>query len=287
MVILLDEIFAQPLSKKDIKIEQLLQHTAGVWDVANEPAPGCGEEDYVDCMLERDPDHQFTAGELVRQNAISENCYCEPGDCCKYSNTGYTLLGKIISRVYSFHANTKKTYSDFLLEHLVGGTTPYPLAMGFPYLGKDQTMPSPSVCGREITEDGDKIYCRDNLSGHVAEGNGLATMGQLNTFVRTLMRGENVLGPESVSLMQKDVSSWDPDYGLGCKKIQYLGYGHAGDTRGYHVVMAYNPETQVSIVSMLPLWDMRSRDNFAACQKILYYAAYAALSILGYPAGNW
>jgi D-alanyl-D-alanine carboxypeptidase len=121
----------------------------------------------------------------------------------------------------------------------------------------------------------------------VAEGNGLATIKQLNTFVRTLMRGENVLGADSVALMQNDTSSFNPDYGLGCKNIQYLGYGHSGAQRGYLSTMAYNPETQVSIVTMLPLWDSRSEENLIACQKTIYSAAYATLEILGYPAGKW
>lgn len=273
--------------KKEITIEQLLQHTAGVYDVASDPVPGCGGTDYVEWMLEQQPDYQFTAAELVRQDAIYQLSYFAPGTDYHYSNTGYTLLSEIISRVYSFHAKAPKTYSDFVMEHVVGPATPYPLAMAFPYLGTDQTMPSPSFCGKEITADGDKIYCRDNLSGYVAEGNGLATMEQLNTFVRTLMRGENVLGPESVALMQNDASSFNPDYGLGCHKYQYLGYGHAGDIRGYHAIMAYNPETQVSIVTLLPLWDTRSLDNFKACQITLYEAAYATLKILGYPAGTF
>jgi len=52
--------------KNEITIEQLLQHTAGVYDVANDPVPGCDGDDYVEWMLEQQPDHQFTAAELVR-----------------------------------------------------------------------------------------------------------------------------------------------------------------------------------------------------------------------------
>ena len=273
--------------KNEITIEQLLQHTAGVYDVDNSPVPGCDGYSYVGWMLERQPDQQFTAAEMVSQNAIHQLSYFAPGTGYHYSDTGYTILGEIISRIYTFQAKTAKTYSDFLLEHVVGPVTPIPLAITFPYLSTDQTMPSPSVCGTVIDTEGNVIYCRDNLSPHVAQGNGLATMRQLSNFVRTLMQGQNVLNPDSVYLMQNETSSFEPKYGLGCKKFQYLGYGHGGDTRGYSSVMAYNPETDVSIVALLPLWDIRSLDNFLACQKTYFNAAFETLKILGYPAETW
>jgi D-alanyl-D-alanine carboxypeptidase len=273
-------------NKEEITIEQLLQHTAGVYDVDNDPSPDpdCKDKTYDECKLDQDPDYQFTAAEIVRQDALYGKSSFPPGTDYGYSDTGYTLLGEIISRVYSFHAKKEKTYSDFILEHVMGTRTPYPLAMVFPYLGTNQTMPSPYVCGTVFGLDGDRVYCRDNMSAYVANGNGLGTLRQLNTFVRTLMRSENLLSRESVALMQNDTSSFNPDYGLGCKRWQYLGYGHKGDHRGYTTIMAYNPETEVSIVVLLPLWDERSEENFAACQITLFNAAFATLKVLGYPA---
>lgn len=272
------------LYKDQITIEQLLQHTAGVYDVDNDPVPGCEGNNYVEWMLEQNPDYQFTNAEQVRQDAIHQLSYFAPGTDYHYSDTGYTLLAEIIGRVYTYHSETEKSYSDFIMEHLVGVETPYPLAMAFPYLATDQTMPTPYVCGMVFTPEGDEIYCRDNMSAFQANGNGVGTMRQLNTFVRTLMRSENVLIQESVSLMQHDTSTYEPSYGLGCKEWQYLGYGHKGDTRGYTSIMAYNPETEVSIVALLPLWDERSLDNFIACQITLFNAAFKTLEVLGYPA---
>ena len=270
--------------KDQITIEQLLQHTAGVYDVGNSPVPGCDGDNYVDWMLKQNPDHQFTIAEQVRQDAIHQLSYFAPGTDYHYSDTGYTLLAEIIGRVYTDHSETEKNYSDFIMEYLMGVETPYPLAMAFPYLATDQTMPSPYVCGTVFTPEGDKIYCRDNMSAFPGNGNGVGTMRQLNTFVRTLMRGENVLTPGSVSLMQHDTSTYEPSYGLGCKQMQYLGYGHRGDQRGYTSIMTYNPETEVSIVALLPLWDERSLDNYIACQLTMLNAAIETLKVLGYPA---
>jgi len=72
--------------KKEITIEQLLQHTAGIYDVDNYPVPGCEGEGYVGWMLEREPDHQLTAAELVRQNAVCQLSYFDPGTDCHYSD---------------------------------------------------------------------------------------------------------------------------------------------------------------------------------------------------------
>ena len=270
--------------KEEITIEQLLGHTAGVYDVDNDPVPGCDGNNYVEWMLEQNPDHQFTNVEQIRQDAVHQLSYFAPGTDYHYSDTGYTLLAEIIGRVYTCHAETEKRYADFILEHVVGAETPYPLAMAFPYLASDQNMPEPYVCGTVFSPEGDKIYCRDNMSAFPANGNGVGTMRQLNTYVRTLMRAENVLTPESVSLMQHDTSTDNPSYGLGCHQWQYLGYGHKGDHRGYSAIMAYNPETGVSIVVLLPLWDERSLENFTACQMTLFNAAFETLKVLGYPA---
>ena len=203
--------------KDQITIEQLLQHTAGVYDVDNSPVPGCEGNNYVEWMLEQNPDHQFTNAEQVRQDAIHQLSYFAPGTDYHYSDTGYTLLAEIIGRVYTYHSETKKNYSDFIMEYLMGVETPYPLAMAFPYLATDQTMPTPYVCGMVFSPEGDEIYCRDNMSAFPANGNGVGTMRQLNTFVRTVMRGENVLIPESVSLMQHDTSTYEPSMALAAR----------------------------------------------------------------------
>ena len=126
-------------NKNIITIEQLLQHSAGVYDVDNDSVPGLGGSSYVSYTLNQNPNHQFTSSELVSQVVIHNLRYSfDPGKGHHYSNTGFTILGEIIARVYSFRAGSAKTYSDYLYDHIYGPSTPVPLQVHFPYLATDQ-----------------------------------------------------------------------------------------------------------------------------------------------------
>ena len=270
--------------KDEITIEQLLQHSAGVYDVDNDVVPGCDDMSYTEYMTLKDPKHQFTAEELVAQAAINQLSYFVPGDGYHYSNTGYSMLGEIIARVYSFHSDGPKTYTDYLKGNITGGASPVPLDMGFPYLAADQLLPDPHVCGTIYTEGGTEVICDANMSAQVAEGNGYGTMNQMNRYIHSLMRGQNVLQEETVSLMQHDFSKSKPSYALGCEYRENLGYGHNGARVGNLALMAYNPDTEVSVVVYLPLWDLSNgTESFMLCFQAMYDAAYAALETLGYP----
>ncbi|MBW1783086.1 MAG: beta-lactamase family protein, partial [Deltaproteobacteria bacterium] len=270
--------------KKDITIEQLLQHSAGVYDIDNDKVPECDGMSYTQYVTRRNPNHQFTAGELVGQAAAHRLFYFVPGDGYHYSNTGYSMLGEIIARVYSFRAHVPKTYTDYLKENITGGPTPVPLAMGFPYLATDQRLPDPHVCGIIYTKSGTEVCCHVNMSAQVAEGNGYGTLRQINHYIRSLMRGQNVLKESTVSLMQHRVSKSNPSYALGCEYRKNLGYGHNGARVGNLAFMAYNPDTEVSVVVYLPLWDLSTEtQSFRHCFQAMYDAAYAALKTLGYP----
>ncbi|GAB3783624.1 hypothetical protein GCM10028818_41990 [Spirosoma horti] len=51
--------------------------------------------------------------------------------------------------------------------------------------------------------------------------------------------------------------------------------------------MVYDPTTEVSLVAMLPFWDLTQGPNgdtsFGKCFSSMYDAAYAARAALGYP----
>ena len=97
--------------KNQITIKQLLQHNAGVYDVSNDAVPGFGRLPYVEYLLENFPNHQFTATELVNQITIHNLSYGTPNQMYHYSNTGYTILGEIIARVYSARAGQPTAFT--------------------------------------------------------------------------------------------------------------------------------------------------------------------------------
>ena len=275
-------------NKSQITIEQLLNHSAGVFDVDNDPVPGYSGESFVNYVLSRDSTHQFTAEEMIKQLIDHDLKYFTPGNGQHYSNTGYVILSRIIERVYSARSGSAKTYADYLYDHITGPASRVPLPISFPYQADDVQLPQPNVASLLWRPSGKlESFGRVNMSGHVGEGNGYSTMSALNTYVRSLMRGENVLNTQTVHLLQTEGSVARPTYALGTSLFPNLGYGHNGAIAGYLTLVVYDPTTEVSLVAMLPFWDLTQGPNgdisFGKCFNAMYDASYAARSALGYP----
>jgi D-alanyl-D-alanine carboxypeptidase len=144
-------------------------------------------------------------------------------------------------------------------------------------------MPQPRVIGTILNSTGTEKYDDYNMSAQVGEGNGYGTIESLNTYIRTLMKGQNVLNHVTIQLMQKDLSPGDRSYALGCTFIKNLDYGHNKARIGYLSLMAYDPANDISVVCMILLWDLRDGINsFLKCFNSIYDAAYAARQALGY-----
>ncbi len=267
--------------KDQITIKMLLNHSAGVYDVDNDSVPGFGGYSYTQVTQYYEPDHQFNATEMVNQLTINNLFYFVPGEGKHYSNTGYAIAGEIVGRVYSQHSGEQKHLTDYLHDFLYGEGNPVPLQMHFPYLASDKDLPSPFSCGFEYP-DATTVdeYCSYNMSAQVAEGNGYSTMKNLNTYIRTLLKGENILSTESVELMKTSTSTADPTYGLGCFYKENLGYGHNGVRVGNMSIMMYDPDNDVSVICYINCVDFQ---NFPMNYYAMTDAAYAVRELLGYP----
>ncbi len=271
--------------KSEITIEQLLQHAAGVYDVDNDSVPGYDGLSYTDYMTFRNPAHQFELKDLVEQAAKNKLSYFPPGNGYHYSNTGYTILSEIIQRVYSFNSGSKKMYADYIADFMTGSAAPVPLDISFPYLASDVSITAPFISGELFTKDSIAVYSSVNMSAHVGEGNGYATFAELDRYVRSMMKGENVLTPQSIELMQKSVSEHNKTYALGCLYIEDLGYGHNGCIKGYLSNMFYDPKTDVSLIILMPVNDYTFPDELGIVYglKALANAGFHARMALGFP----
>lgn len=269
--------------KNEITIEQLLQHSAGVYDVDNDIVPNCGEYSYVHFIFSADPTHQFTSEELVNQVTINDLYYFTPGTDHHYSNTGYTILSEIIARTYSAHTKNEKTYADYLYDYVTGPSSEVPVDVHFPWEATDVSLPDHHLCGNLYDVSEVYVFDESNMSAHVAEGNGYSNFEEMNTYIRTLMKGQNVLEPATVTLMQTDTSPGNDGYALGCLHATNLGYGHNGCIRGYFSIMLYDPDYDVSIIACIPSVDMTSEAGFYASFLGMYDAAWKAREVLGYP----
>ena len=269
--------------KSSITIEKLLQHSAGVYDILNDSVPGCKGTGYVDFILTRDPNHQFTSSELVNQLTLHNLHYFAPGEGYHYSNTGYTILSEIIARVYSFRSGSAKIFSDYMYDYMFGASSPVPLDFRFPYLASDQNLPVPFAKSITYAPDTTVSETVANMSAGVAEGNGCGTLRMLNTYIRTLMTGKNVLTPESVNLMRTNVSAANLKYGLGCTFNPDFGYGHTGATHGYVSFMFYDEKTGVSAVGMIPVYELsKGFDSFKFSFEQMFSAGLCVKKTMGY-----
>ncbi len=257
--------------KEAITIRQLLQHRAGVFDVGNDPVPAeathlYAGRNYIDWMNEQDPEHSFSIDELV---AVAANCqlsYGPPPAKYHYSNTGYSMLGKIIERA------SGKALHEFLYAEFIR-----PLGLSSTYLvvsGKDRMPWSPYLPGYSSAEGQVLETTEDNASYAHAEGNMVSTFSELATWIRALMRGEAGVTPVNAARM-REVLPTNPEgtsgYGLGISENpKGLGYGHDGGIMGYYTVARHHPESDFTIIMVCSHLKF---DDMYGMQKACYGAA--------------
>lgn len=279
-----DELYNIPY-KSQITIEQLLNHTAGVYDIDNDTVPGFNNHSYTDYMTFQNRNFQFELDQLVGQVSLNQLSFFPPGTSYHYSNTGYSILSKIIERIYSLKTGSPKLYSDYIYDKITGPNAPVPLDVHFPWNASDTKLKEPYAVGILYAQDSTNFFTDVNVSAHVGEGNGYATFATLDKYVRTMMRGENVLTKSSIQLMQNTTSEYEKTYGLGCLHIEHLGYGHNGCIKGYLSYMLYDPVDDVSVIIMTPVNDYTKPDEGGIIMgiKTLVNAGFAARTILGLP----
>jgi D-alanyl-D-alanine carboxypeptidase len=243
--------------KDRITIKMLLMHRAGVFDLANsdipeDKGPPYGGENYIDYIKDNDFYHPFTFDELLGVVAAYQLSEFEPEVRYGYSNTGYSLLGKIIEQVSGV------SYNDFIMEELI---VPNGLIDTFPVSDPRQTtLPAPFVPGYMYTGDALIDVTEDNLTANIAEGNIITTPYDLALWCQKLMTGEAGLTTETVNMMMEAAEPQAEGsqrlYGLGLEYHPSLGWGHNGAQQGYLTDMYYDPEKEASRVIFANVWNV-------------------------------
>lgn len=248
--------------KDKITIRLLLQHRAGVFDLTNSPipdsvhAPYAGQK-YIDyIMAQQGEDHTFTLQEMISVVAKNHLSYFEPGTAFHYSNGGYHLLAVIIERV------SGKRYDQFLQDEFL---TPLQMThTHFPYLGSDQSMPSPYVSGWLNINNNLTEVDKDNVSFAIADGNIITTPADLAIWANALYGSNTILNADLRFQMIAVIPTNEEHvtYGLGTESNPPdIGYGHNGARPAYMTIMRYHPESHASYVLFCNFLDL---DNFAA-----------------------
>jgi len=269
--------------KDKITIKMLLQHRSGMWDVINQDIPdnvnqpyaGMRYVDYVMDIL-GEPEHTFTTTEMVKVVADNQLFNTPPDEGFHYSNTGMSILGFIIERISGMR------YDQFVKEKLLipnglNNTT-------FPYLGNDQTIPSPYADSYAYIDGEILNFTVQNASQNVAEGNVITTPEDLSKWITNLYSGNAGIDYKYVKFLMMDcLPTYEShqNYGLGTVYTPALGYGHNGGKIGFFTSTRYDPETEITYVIYTNVWDFDafSFDLYTQMTN-LYGVVYAAKDIL-------
>lgn len=266
-------------NKSKIRIWHLMSHRAGIFDVFNWPIlnPPYNGQTYNAYVADatNDPFHQFTLDELAK--VISDNkLFSKAPDVeYKYSDTGYTLLARIIEQV------SGKSYDAFIKEQFLG---PVGLARtSAPSRGTDIGIPSPYLTGF-YRYDGDFLeIIEDNMSSQIGPGNIISTATDMATWMRKLLSGGGPLKKEHVARMTA-VPAGNTTYALGIGSTKDVGLGHSGAHPGYMNLVTYHPVDDVAVVVVTPFIDYNkgSMDKAIAQLHLLAEVAREARRVVGY-----
>lgn len=272
-------------NKSSITLLDLLRHRAGVYDISNETIPDTIPANvpykgmnYLEYKMAQDTSHTFTFDELLNVVAETGLSYFFPGTAYHYSNTGYSILGKIIERV------SEQSYRDYLMENVI-----LPMGMvnsSMPVLGTDQDIPEPNVPGYVLYDNEVLNVTGSNMSANVAEGNLITSPDDLSLFLSKLLSGQGVLSYYTVNTLMMNCLPTGGigagGYGCGLSYINNLGYGHNGAHEGYLSIMAYDPVNDFTVVAFSNAWNFNESIDSLIDQLInfLEAACYKSKAII-------
>jgi D-alanyl-D-alanine carboxypeptidase len=278
-------------NKKDITIKMLLMHRAGIFDVANNEIPDnklshkkpyVGKS-YINFVEATDPNHTFTFDELVGVVANNQLSFFKPGTAYHYSDTGYSMLGKIVEQV-AHQSFAEFVTKEFLVPNGLNDTIVVDK-------GTDQTLPAPYARGFRWEDNKTADVTISNMSPHTAEGSMTTTPHDLAVWGQRLFTGQAGLSLDTVQQMMDacaDTGSGANSagkYGLGLLCSAH-GYGHNGAHAGYLSNLVYNPQTQVTYAIFTNSWNCQTcatnLDSMKGQLQVMDVIAQKILQKLGY-----
>jgi CubicO group peptidase (beta-lactamase class C family) len=222
-------------------LAQLLNHSSGVPDY--ESALGIGSDKYF-ALLSRTDNI-----DVILEAASGQPLDFPPGSKYGYSNTGYILLSKVVTKA------SGQAYPDYVREHLLkpagmsdsgiltGGVV-RDLASG--YEAGDASAEA-LARGIPMAEAPLRPAYAGVLAGEHGDGNLYTTAADLNRWVEALHSGK-VLKASSVAEMETKRLG---DYGYGvslASRLEHRAIGHGGVVVGYVSRMDWYPDDKVTII---------------------------------------
>jgi CubicO group peptidase (beta-lactamase class C family) len=174
----------------DVTAHQLLTHTSGIADDADELDGERFEDLFVD-----EPTYAFTETAHHLPHFVTRPPRFAPGAGCRYCNAGYILLGLMVERA------TGGSYREYVQANVFDRAGMTRSA----FLRMDVVEPDVAEGVEAIRDDDGKVTgWRRNIFSYPPigdpAGGAYATVGDLTTFHRALVEGR-LLGPELTAAM--------------------------------------------------------------------------------------
>jgi len=235
-----------PAYDKPITVRHLVHHTSGIRDYL-ELAYLSGKSD----------DDFYTPEESVAMITRQKGLNFVPGDEHLYSNSGYFLLGVIVSRV------SGKSLNAFAREHIFK-----PLGMKNTHYHDDYTkIVKKRADGHAKTENGFKIL--NTTLNHVGDGGVFTTVEDLYLWDQAFYNHK--LGKELMDQVHQTGvlnNGKKLNYAFGLDIGQYKGLklvSHGGGFVGFRADMIRFPEEKFSVICLV---NYPAIDPSALCRKI-------------------
>jgi D-alanyl-D-alanine carboxypeptidase len=169
-------------------VRQLLNHTSGIYDYADDTDSPFWEDAFLGPNA--DWTKVWTIEELLAYaDADNHAAYFAPGEAYHYSNTDYLLLGMIVEQA------TGGSFGNELQARILD-----PLAMDNTFLAEGGDMPEGIVDGYQVIGDQALSVTGSNLSWVWTAGGMVSTTADLMRFAPAVYSGD-MLSPESFAEM--------------------------------------------------------------------------------------
>jgi D-alanyl-D-alanine carboxypeptidase len=237
-----------------ITVRQLLNHTSGLFNYT---------EDKPFRSHAVTKDHLWAPRDLLDVSFAHPPDFA-PGQGWHYSNTNYVMLGLVAEAAgkpkIGALVRTRVLAPIGATATFFDGEEPLPgaLALGVDALGRDMRVVGPSwawAAGAMVATPADVVLWIDKLGSGAFHDAG----SQKEVFT-TVATDEKAMR-----------------YGLGLMVLDAMatggagtGYGHAGDTPGYHTQAFYFPKSKTTIVSIVDSDVAPANDVTAAALKVLF-----------------
>jgi CubicO group peptidase (beta-lactamase class C family) len=212
-----------PSAWSRITLANLLGHTSGIPDFANDPA--------------------FSPWSMSPHTSAEEIAFFRdkplvfaPGTRYEYSNSNFEVLGAVIEKV------TGERYADVLRERILD-----PLAMNDSGLDADELI-LPKRAQGYVLSNGSLIHARNaSMTVPWAAGGMYSTAADLLRWEHGLFRGKLLSKP----MLKQMTTAGQGSYGLGVEistntNLQVVRHG--GEIDGFNSYLSYVPERQIAVI---------------------------------------